>query len=277
MNRILMKTLLRPPERPSPGRVKRSEAKIRVSIIIPVFNEAATVRELLERVVNQPLDNYEKELVIVESNSTDGSRDIVRNFIEASDSAAGIKVIWQEQAKGKGFAIREGLGAATGDIVLIQDADLEYDTEDYMLLLEPIARGHVDFVLGSRHLAAGTWKIREFETDALRSILLNLGGIVFHGFFNLMFHQQLTDPTTMYKVFRRSCIKGLKFECNRFDFDFELVGKLIRSGYLPLEVPVSYHSRGFEEGKKVNVFRDPISWVRAIVRSRFSPLHEKSK
>ncbi len=249
---------------------------LRVSIVIPVFNEAATVGELLRRVWDQPIPNLEKELVIVESNSTDGSRERVQAFVAQAEQTwpGQIKLLFQEKARGKGSAVRAGFGLATGDIILIQDADLEYDTEDYTLLLEPIARGHVNFVLGSRHLAAGTWKIREFERDPLRAFALNVGGIFFHGLFNVIYRSELTDPTTMYKVFRRSCIKDLSFECDRFDFDFELVGKLIRAGHKPLEVPVSYKSRGFDEGKKVNAFRDPLTWIRAILRTRVSKLYD---
>lgn len=263
-----------PPRRATPLQVVPGK-RIRVSIVIPVFNESATVSELLRRVWEHPLPNFEKELIIVESMSTDGCRELVQQFAEETkvDYPGQVKLVLQDRPRGKGNAVRQGLESATGDIVLIQDADLEYDVEDYTLLLEPIARGHVDFVLGSRHISAGNWKIREFEDDRRRALAMNLGGVLFHTFFNVVFHQELTDPTTMFKVFRRSCIEGLRFECDRFDFDFELVGKLIRAGYVPLEVPVSYRSRGFEDGKKINVLRDPLTWVKAIVRSRFAPLY----
>ena len=251
---------------------------MKVSIVIHVFNEAATVGTLLRRVWNRDLPGIERELIVVESNSTDGSRKIVQDFLEEkkNDASASVRLILQDQGRGKGNAMREGLAAAQGDIILIQDADLEYDVNDYPSLIQPIVDGRSTFVLGSRHLAAANWKIRKFEKDPLKAVFLNLGGIFFHGLFNMVYSQELTDPTTMYKVFRRDAIEGIKFVSNRFDFDFELVAKLIRSGNPPLEVPVTYTSRDFEEGKKVRVFLDPLTWLRAIIRFRFSPLYENS-
>ena len=248
---------------------------MQVSIIIAVYNEARTVGELLERVWAQPLPgSATKEIVIVESNSTDGSREIVDEFAahHAGGPGARIQVIHEDRPRGKGRAIRQGFAAATGDILLIQDADLEYDVRDYPDLLKPIIEGRTAFVLGSRHLGPNRWKIRRFAHNTLQAACMNLGGLAFHAFFNMLFGTRLTDPTTMYKVFRASCLTGLSFECNRFDFDFELLGKLVRAGFVPWEVPVSYTSRGFEEGKKIRVLRDPLTWVSAIVRCRFSTL-----
>ena len=248
---------------------------MKLSIIMAVYNEASSVGETLQRVWDQPLQGVDKEIVIIESNSKDESREICKEFADRINSLepGAVKLILQERACGKGNAVRAGLQRATGDIVLIQDADAEYDPRDYRSLITPIIDGRVNFVLGSRHLSAGSWKIRKFESSPAKAALLNRGGTLFHSFFNIMYGTSLSDPTTMYKVFRRSCISGVLFEANRFDFDFELVAKLIRLGNIPIEVPVSYVSRGFEEGKKVNVLRDPFTWIRAIVRFRFSRLH----
>lgn len=241
---------------------------MKLSVVLPVYNEAAHVGVLLEQVLEQPLPGgLEKELIIVESNSTDGSRGVVKAFAWRNSDI--VKLILQNKPMGKGNAVREGLAAATGDIILIQDGDLEYDVKDYPQLIQPILDNQADFVLGSRHLSAGSWKIRKFKENPFSSYFLNFGGKVFHAFFNLMYRTKLTDPTTMYKVFRRKCIENLHFDSNRFDFDFELVAKLIRSGFVPLEVPISYVSRGFEEGKKIHVFRDPFMWVWAILKFRF--------
>jgi glycosyltransferase involved in cell wall biosynthesis len=247
---------------------------MKVSIIIAVYDEARTVATLLERVWAQPIPGTGKEIVIVESNSTDGSREIVAEFAarHAVDSSTQIQVIHQERANGKGSALREGFRAATGDILLIQDADLEYDVADYPDLLRPIVEGRAAFVLGSRHMGPEGWKIRKFANHGLQASFMNLGGMFFHALFNGLFSARLTDPTSMYKVFRADCLAGLHFTCNRFDFDYELLGKLMRAGFHPLEVPVSYKSRGFDEGKKIRVFKDPPTWVIAILKCRFAPL-----
>ena len=171
--------------------------------------------------------------------------------------------------------MRAGLGIARGDIILIQDADLEYDLDDYDKLIAPIRTGERSFVLGSRHLAGQKrWKIRHFDRAAHLSYAMNVGHRCFAFFLNMVFDQRLRDPFTMYKVFRRDCIYGLRFECNRFDFDHEIVGKLVRNGYSPVEIDVKYRSRSFDEGKKISIFRDPPTWIRACLKHRFSQLRE---
>jgi glycosyltransferase involved in cell wall biosynthesis len=249
---------------------------MKASILIAVYNEAGTVETLLERVRAQPLPGIDKEMIVVESNSGDGSREIVAAFAakHAADPSTRITVIHQDRPRGKGHAIREAFRAATGDIFLIQDADLEYDVADYPELLNPIIEGRAAFVLGSRHLGPNRWKIRSFARNGLVARLMNIGGFLFHAFFNAVFATRLTDPTSMYKVFRADCLEALNFSCNRFDFDFELLGKLIRAGFEPMEVPVSYESRGFSEGKKIRIVADPVTWVVAILKCRFSRLYE---
>jgi glycosyltransferase involved in cell wall biosynthesis len=259
---------------------------MKLSVIIAVYNEAATVGTLLERVWAQPVPQIAKEIIIVESNSTDGSRAIVAEFAarHSTEPQVRIVVIYQDAPRGKGNAIRQGLAAATGEILLIQDADLEYDVADYPDLLCPIVEERTAFVLGSRHMGPDGWKIRKFAHSGLRASIMNVGGMLFHAFFNALYGSRLTDPTTMYKVFRADCLAGVTLESDRFDFDFELLGKLIRSGFMPLEIPVSYQSRGFDEGKKIRMFRDPLTWLVAIVTWRFAflptaatPVTEKSR
>ncbi len=243
----------------------------KVSIITPVFNEAESITEILNKVLHQPLPaGLKKEMIIIESNSTDGTRELVQKFIAENQKSnlADVYLILEDVPRGKGHATRQGIQKASGDIILIQDGDLEYDVTDYPQLLQPIVDGHVDFVLGSRHLSAGNWKIRKFEESKITTFYMNLGGKFFHTLFNIIYQVKLTDPTTMYKVFLRKCIDGVAFESNRFDFDFELVAKLVKLGYIPLEVPISYKSRGFEKGKKVQLFRDPFMFLWVILKFR---------
>lgn len=245
---------------------------MKVSIVIVIYNEASTAGALLERVWAQPLPGLTRELVIVESNSTDGSREIVAQFVarHARSVHGQVRVIYQDRPQGKGHAVRAGFAAANGDILLIQDADLEYEVGDYPDLLRPIVEGRTELVLGSRHLGPASWKIRQFANHGLLAGFMNAGGVLFRLLFNLLFSVRLTDPTTMYKVFRARCLEGLDFRCDGFDFDFELLGKLIRAGHVPLEIPVSYKSRGFDEGKKIRILRDPLTWIVAILRCRFA-------
>ena len=152
--------------------------------------------------------------------------------------------------------------------MLIQDADLEYDLEDYDALLEHLMAGRGAFVLGSRHGGNNVLKMRQFTGQLGLSLFLNLGHWFFATLINVLFLQRLHDPFTMFKVFRRDCLSGLEFQCNRFDFDFELLVKLIRKGYRPVELPVNYRSRSFKDGKKVRMFRDPLNWLATVIRLR---------
>ncbi len=240
---------------------------VTVSVVIPVYNEIPTVRAALDALVAKRIAGYDLQLIIVESNSTDGSRDAVLSY----RGRPGVTIILEETPKGKGHAVRAGLAAAKGDIVMIQDADLEYDLSDYERLLAPIASGERAFVLGTRHSKKG-WAIRKFTDQKVRAAVLNLAHWTFTLMINASLGIWLTDPFTMYKVFRRDCIQGLRLECNRFDFDWELLIKLVRKGYRPIEIPVSYRSRSFSEGKKVSMFRDPVSWMYALAKYRFQPL-----
>jgi len=181
----------------------------------------------------------------------------------------------QQEPEGKGSAVLAGLERATGDFILIQDADLEYDIKDHTNLLLPLTNFRKAFVLGSRHNQSRAWKIRHFQDQIFVSLLMNMGHVFFMTLFNVLYGQRLKDPFTMYKVFRRDCITGLKFCCKQFDFDCELLAKLVRRGYRPIEIPVNYQSRSFNEGKKISFFRDPPTYVRAFFRSRFEKLDDE--
>ena len=238
-------------------------AKRKLSVIMPAFNEADSFSTVVDAVLKKTVPNLDLELVIVESNSTDGTREQALRYQDHPR----VRLILEPRPQGKGHAVRTGLAHAAGDFILIQDADLEYDLEDYDALLEPLVEGREAFVLGSRH-SGNVWKMRQFSGQAALSALLNLGHWVFTALVNVLFRQRLRDPFTMFKVFRRDCLFGLTFECNRFDFDYELLIKLIRKGYRPLELPVNYRSRSFKQGKKVSMLRDPLTWLRALVKFR---------
>jgi glycosyltransferase involved in cell wall biosynthesis len=240
---------------------------VTVSVIVPVYNEIATVESALDALVAKRIQGYEISLIIVESNSSDGSRQVLDKY----RGMPLVTVILEDRPRGKGHAVRAGLEAAKGDIILIQDADLEYSLDDYEKLLSPIASGEQTFVLGSRHTKKGL-AIRKFTDQKVHAFVLNLAHWTFTLMINASLGIWLTDPFTMYKVFRRDCLSGMKLECNRFDFDWELLMKLVRKGHRPIEVSVTYHSRSFKEGKKITMIRDPLTWMVALVKYRFQPL-----
>jgi glycosyltransferase involved in cell wall biosynthesis len=238
----------------------------KVSVIMAVYNEKQTVEKAIKGVLSVNITRYEIDLIIVESNSTDGSRDIV----SAHSNNPRVNIIFQSQPLGKGNAIREGLRHARGEIILIQDADLEYSFNDYPDVLDPIYYGTTDFVLGSRH--GGTkWKVRNFNNQPILSFITNTVHWGLTYIINVLFKVNLTDPFTMYKVFRKDIIANINFVTNRFDFDYEILLKLIRLGHKPVEVPISYSARSFSEGKKVRFFPDPFIWVWTIAKYRVIP------
>jgi SAM-dependent methyltransferase len=239
-----------------------------LSIIVPAYNEAKTIGILMRSLLDLEIKGAQKEIIIVESNSTDETRSEVQKF----SSAPGVTIVLEDKPRGKGYAVRTGLAHASGDFIMIQDADLEYDLNDYAQLLQPLLSYQKAFVLGSRHLKG--WKMRQFENAHFIAFVMNLGQKIFKGLLNIACGQHLNDPFTMYKVFRRDCLFGLTFTANRFDFDFEIVIKLLRKGYSPLEIPVNYKSRSFEEGKKISFARDPLLWIRALIKYRFEKLYK---
>lgn len=236
-----------------------------LSIIMPVFNERDSFADTLQKVLAKEVEGIgTKEVLIIESNSTDGTRELVKQF----ENHPQVKVVYEEKPRGKGHAVRVGFEHATGDFILIQDADSEYDVDDYDALLEPLLNNRELFILGTRH--TGSWKMRTFTDQPSLAIVMNFGQIVFTTLMNVLYNQRMTDPFTMYKVLRRECLHGINFECNRFDFDHELVIKLVLKGYTAFEIPVNYNSRSYSEGKKVTFVVDPLLWIRANFKFRFT-------
>lgn len=274
LNRILPKSVRRRPRRIVASGVRAFARKAIVrpkrvlSVVVPVYNEAKTFSVMMERLLHKEIPGLHVEIIVVESNSTDGSREAVLKFKDCPN----VQVVLEEQPLGKGHAVRTGLRYASGDYVLIQDADLEYDFEDYDALVGQLVGGARAFVLGSRHGGRSIMKMRQFTGQRSLSLFMNAGHWIFTMLINILFFQRFRDPFTMFKVFRRDCLFGLEFECNRFDFDFELLIKLVRKGYRPIELPVNYRSRSHKEGKKVRIFRDPISWLKTLIRLRLTEI-----
>lgn len=250
-------------------RADPARARPMLSVIVPAYNEGATIRGTLDRLIAKQVAGIDKEIIVVEGNSTDGTREAVLEY----RGRPGIQVVLTDRPRGKGHAVRQGLERAEGDFVLIQDADDEYDIDDYDALLEPLRLYQQALVLGSRH--KGHWRMRNFGGQASLTAFMNVGHILLTELFNALYGQRLSDPWTMYKVFRRDCLYHAHLECNRFDFDIELVAKLVRRGFTPLEIPVSYRSRSFAQGKKIRVLRDPWSWIWACLKYRFAALDER--
>jgi len=221
-----------------------------LSIVIPVFNERETVTELIETVCATP---YRKQIILVDDGSTDGTRELLANFDRPE-----LKVVMHARNQGKGAAIRTGFGAATGDIVLIQDADLEYDPAEYPVLLKPILDGKADVVYGSRFAGHGAHRVIYFWHYIGNRILTFAS--------NLFTNLNLTDMETCYKVFRREMILGIDIKENRFGFEPEITAKIAKiKGIRIYEVPISYYGRTYAEGKKIG-WKDGFRALWCIVR-----------
>ncbi len=242
-----------------------------LSVIIAAYNEASTIAQTLARLhdVLETL-NCSSEIIVVESNSTDETRGILRSI----EQQLKLKLVFQEHPQGKGSAIRLGMKQMNGDVFLIYDADAEYDPTDIPKLLEPIENGETSFVLGTRHEKGRSMRV--MDNHRIRPALMNLAHKFFTGLINVLFFVKLTDPFTMYKIFRSEVFSGVKLVSNRFDFDWELVCKAIRLGCKPIEIRVFYKSRSFREGKKVRFFLDPITWLVALMRFRIMKIHRNS-
>jgi LSD1 subclass zinc finger protein len=233
--------------------VRDQQRPEKLSIVLPVFNEHRFAAQVIDAVLAKQLP-IDREVIIVESNSTDGTREIVQQY----EGRPGVRIVLEDRPRGKGHAVRAGLEHVTGTIVLIQDADFEYDIDDYDALLEPLLQRKAMFVLGSRSLGLDDWKVRRYETTPIRGFALNFAQVVFAKTYNLLYQQHVTDVNTMFKVFRAECLEGLDLRGNGFELDIELACKLARNGNAPMEVPVNYVARGFEDGKKIRFWRDAI-------------------
>lgn len=236
-----------------------------LSVIVPLYNEEATVDELLDKLINRKW-NMPVEFVIVESNSKDKTRDIVMEY-KANDN---VLILLEDKPTGKGNAVLNGIRHSKGNYIAIQDGDLEYDVEDYDKLLEPIIRDKTLFVLGSRY-NKDDWHMRKFDNKkSWVADYLNLGQKLLTWIINIACGCRLQDPFTMYKIFHRDCMYGINFVGGNFGLDWELIIRFIRKGYRPIEIPISYNARSYEEGKHISLLGTPIEGLRMLWHCRFA-------
>lgn len=237
---------------------------MKLSVIIPAYNEQNTIRQVLEAVrtvdLNEALDiELEREVLVVDDGSTDGTREILKEY----DSAPDVRVLLHDHNQGKGAALRTGFGAVTGDIVIIQDADFEYDPQEFPALLEPIVKGRADVVYGSRLSGGRPQRVYLFWHLVGNRLLTLLT--------NILFNSTLTDMETGYKVFRREVVDSFRLRENDFRIEPEMTAQVLSDPDLRVyELPISYYGRTYEEGKKIT-WRDGLKALITLFRCRFGP------
>jgi glycosyltransferase involved in cell wall biosynthesis len=225
---------------------------MKLSVVIPVYNEKSTILEILRRVRSVGLP---KEVIVVDDCSTDGTREVLQGVSPSED----LKIVFHERNQGKGAALRTGFGTVTGDIVIVQDADLEYDPAEYPAMIQPILDNKADVVYGSRFLS-GPHRVLLFWHSVGNKILTTLS--------NMLTDLNLTDMETCYKVFRADILRKLRFKENRFGFEPEFTAKIAKARYRIYEVPISYSGRDYSEGKKIT-WKDGAAAIYFIVKYRF--------
>jgi glycosyltransferase involved in cell wall biosynthesis len=225
---------------------------MKLSVIIPVYNEVGNIEEILKRV---KATQQAAEIIVVDDGSQDGTRDILKKL----DGREKVRVILHEKNQGKGAAVRTGMDAAAGEILLIQDADLEYDPRDYPVLLRPLEEGIADVVYGSRFLG-GPHRVAMYWHMVANKLLTFMT--------NILYNTILSDMETGYKVFRRKVVEGMKLRSKRFDFEPEFTAKVLKRNYRIYEVPISFNPRDYSQGKKIKL-KDAFAAVWTLLKYRF--------
>jgi glycosyltransferase involved in cell wall biosynthesis len=239
---------------PRPASYKLGQRRLTLSVIIPCYNEANTIAEVVQRVEDVGLAN---EVIIVDDGSTDGTRTVLAT-IEAENRPA-VRVIYHDHNQGKGAALVTGFAAASSDILLIQDADFEYDPREYPILLKPLEEGIATVVYGSRFLGGPRKAMNFWHMIANKVLTLTT---------NILYNAILSDMETCYKVFRREVVQDMVIHARRFDFEPEFTAKVLKKGIRIYEVPISYNGREWDEGKKINWTDGPIAlWT--LIKYRF--------
>jgi len=228
---------------------------MKLSVVIPAYNEQATIRQVVD---NVKMIDIDKEIIIVDDGSTDGTGDIIKRV--KSEKNNQVRAVHHPKNKGKGAAIRTGIRFASGDIILIQDADSEYDPNDYYKLVKPILEGKAAVVYGSRRLNK--------SNKQYSGLQYYLGGLFLTLLTNMLYGTSITDEPTCYKVFKKEVIKNMKLRCERFEFCPEVTAKIAKKKIKIYEVPISYHPRHKKEGKKID-FGDFIEAIWTLVKYRF--------
>jgi glycosyltransferase involved in cell wall biosynthesis len=232
---------------------------VKLSVIVPVYNEIATIAEIVRRMRAAPIQ-VSMELIFVDDCSVDGTREYLQNYVSSEEGKAGeVKLFCHERNLGKGAAIRTGIYHVTGTMTLIQDADLEYDPQDYSALLKPILDGQADVVFGNR-FHGGAHRVLYFWHSVGNRFLTTLC--------NMVTNLNLTDMEVGYKLFRTEILQQIRLESNRFGFEPEITVKVAKLGCRIYEVPISYHGRTYAEGKKIS-WRDGVAALLHIIRYRF--------